>query len=161
MRTSLVVTTILGFALLAAAGLAFAQERPESSTPNPATTTPTSVSPGAPTPFAQPTQTEVQPGATPATTPTDPGVPVPEQLQHAPTIENVRPNVATPWSYIVVSGRHLTSDDGSCSLDIDGQRAYIAACSPFEIRAVVPWTADRGVWLQRRTATQATRTRYR
>ena len=61
-----------------------------------------------------------------------------------PTILKVEPGLATPWSYIMITGENLMSADGSCSVEVSGVFSYVANCSPSEIRAVVPWTAQTG-----------------
>ena len=61
-----------------------------------------------------------------------------------PAILKVEPDVATPWSYVVISGQNLMGADGSCSVAMGGVFSYVVDCSPSEIRAVVPWAAQTG-----------------
>src|SRR2546428_12510602 len=61
-----------------------------------------------------------------------------------PVIESVEPTVATPWSYVMISGQNLAKADGTCSVRISELSSYAADCSPTTIRAVVPWAAATG-----------------
>ena len=61
-----------------------------------------------------------------------------------PVIDKVEPDIATPWSYVIIWGANLVSDGGSCSVDIGGLYSYVADCSPERIRAIVPWAVETG-----------------